>query len=123
MSGKHINVCCWKTDRLIILYLNGKVKSIHGPEINVIGHSREAANRDGSVKGSLSSPILCQEDDEGNVLIADYPNDRLLLFTTDCKWYDVTPGGVNRLNGALEKNGRLYVCSWVENSIIMFKIE
>ena len=98
------------------------MKSVHGPEIEIIDDSHEAASRGRTVKSRLRGPRLCQEDDEGNVLIADYANNRLLMFTSDCKWYDVTPGGdLNSPNGAVWLSGRLYVSSWVDKSITMFE--
>ena len=108
VSGQHIKVCCWKTNRFIILNLDGRLKSMYGPEIEVLNDSSEAANRDGSVKRRLCGPSLCQEDDEGNVFIADEFHDRLLLFTADNMWLDA---GFKRPTGAVSLNRRLYVSS------------
>ena len=119
--NKYIKVCCLRTGRLIILHLDGTVKSIHGPDIEVIGHNREAANHDGSVKSRLRYPSLSQEDNEGNLLIADYAHHRLMLFTADCKWHDVTPddGSICPV-GASWLDGRLYVISLLK-FITMFE--
>ena len=98
------------------------MKLIHGPKIKVQNNSREAANQYGLLRNRLRSPYLCQEDDEGNVLIADWAHDRLFLFTADCKWHDVTPnGGLKRPIGALSLNRRLYVISLLNKSITMFE--
>ena len=122
VSSQHIKVCCWNTSRLIILNLDGKLESIHGPEIDVIGHSHEAANRVVSVKSLLMCPYLYQEDNEGNVLIADCSNNRLLLFTAEGNWHDVTPDcGLMRPRGASWLNGRLYVGKLWNKSITMFE--
>ena len=104
-----------------VLNLDGKVKSIHGPDIEIQNNSREAANGDGSVKSRLLNPYLCQEDNEGNVLIC-YNTDRLMLFTAECKWHDATPvGGLKWPEGAVWLNGRLYVSSSWDKSITMFE--
>ena len=122
VSSQYIKVCCWITGRIIILNLDGQVKSIHGPGFEVQITFREAANRDGSMKRRLRKPYLCQEDDESNVLIVDCDHDRVLLFTADCLWYDVTPDGELRIPyGALLLCGRLYVSSWAYKSITMFE--
>ena len=98
------------------------MKSIYGPDIEIPHNASEAANRDGSVRSRLLGPLLCQEDDEGNVLIADGLNRRLLLFTAECKWHDVTPvGGLKWPEGAVWLNGRLYVSSSSDKSITMFE--
>ena len=122
VSSPHIKICCFETDRLITLTLDGIVKSVHGPEIDVIDDSSEAASRDGTVKRWLSNPYLCQEDDDGNLLITDGVNDRLLLFTAECKWHDVTPvGGLKWPRGALWLNRRLYIGNIDDSCITMFE--
>ena len=96
------------------------MKSIHGPKIEVQDYSSEGALRDGSRKSRLRCPHLCQEDNEGNALIADADNDRLLVFTADCKWHDVTPDvGLDGPTYASWSNGRLYVSSSFNRSITM----
>ena len=98
------------------------MKSIHGPEIEVIDDFNVAASRGGSVKSRLSGPRLCQEDGDGNALIADTLNDRLLLFTVDCKWHNVTPeGGLQCPTGALLLNGCLYVSHGIHRYITMLE--
>ena len=122
VNSRHINVCCWHTNRLTILNLDGEVKSIHGPDIEVQNNSRGARNRDRSMKSRIYGSSVCQEDDEGNVPIANYGHHRLLLFTSECKWHDVTPsGGLHFPRGAVWLNGRLYVISLFNKFITMFE--
>ena len=85
VSSQYITVCCWNTQRFIVLNLDGKVKSIHRPSIEINNNYSEAANRDGSIKSRLFCPSLCHEDDEGNVFITDELNDRLLFCSQRIK--------------------------------------
>ena len=98
------------------------MRSIHGPEIEVIDNSREAGSQQATVTTRLSGPYMFQEDFEGNVLVANCFKDSLLLFTNKGEWYDVTPnGGLRGPSGALWLYGRLYVSSWVDKSITVFE--
>ena len=73
------------------------------------------------MKRKLWSPVLRQEIDDGNFLITDEFKCRLLLFTADCKWYDVTPdAGLNWPSHVLWVNGRIYVRYWDTSSITMY---
>ena len=122
VSAQQIKVCCLDSDRLIILSLDGKVKSIHGPKIEIENNYSDATNRDGSVKSRLCGPILCQEDEHGNLIIANFRNNRLLIFTADCMWYAFAPdAGLSWPDCTLWLNGRLYAISWSHKSITLFE--
>ena len=137
-------MCCWDMSTLIILSADGVFKSKHGPEIEVIEDPRELAKSthggtDGDTtedftgettnqrevcKSELNGPHMCQEDNKGNMLIADCYNNRLLMFTSECKFLHVKAayGEFNRWpKDALLLNERLYVSSFRDESITLFE--
>ena len=119
--GEHINVSCRLSNKLIKLNLRGRVKSTQSLPIKVKTDSQDAVNREREETSHLSCPMLCQEDNNGNVLIADEFNNRLLVLTDDGVWHDVTPDhSFERPTGALWLNGCLYVSSGCNTSITMF---
>ena len=84
----------------------------------------------GSTPGSglkqLNSPLRCAIDKDGNVFVADYGNDRVLLLNRSLqpKWDLITVKNGLKSPSRLhldERNGRLYVGS--EEHILVFKIK
>ena len=110
VTEQHIKVCCSNRNILIILDHNVNVKAMHGPQIDITEYSREEVSHNEPVISMLSCPYLCQDDNEGNILVADCDNNRLLMYNAEGHVYNVTPQGIlDNPKCAVYFNQRLYV--------------
>ena len=87
----------------------------NGKVINTYG------DRGSEAAGDLNEPYLCQEDDEGAMLIADYGNDRIQVLDKWRSWSIVKMNTtVNGPNGAVYVNGTLYVVSLNDSKLYSY---
>ena len=98
VSKHHIACCTWKGSSIDIYSLDGEFKKSYGTY--------------GSDVGQLNYPYICDEDDAGNILIADKKNNRLQVMTPQGRFcvVNLTP----RMEGPIAAafyQGSVYVAS------------
>ena len=117
VNSTHIALSCRDCDTIYILDLHGKFKQSHGPAITLTMPSSSECE-----DSKINYPYICQEDDNGTILVADTSNDRMLVLTAEGHWRRV------KLNDDLQCprsavwwKGRLYVSTWDDETITMFQ--
>ena len=91
--------------------------------MNHAGHVLHTYSARGSHSDcKLHDPHLCQEDDEGVLLVADYGNDRLQILDEQRKWSIVNlEPKVNEPRGAVYVNGEIFVVSGSDKKLYSYK--
>ena len=119
VNEAEIKLSCANCNTIYILDTDGNLKQTHGPEIPIAVSSNSLSEGEHSY---LNRPLLCQEDYEGAVMVADFLNDRLFVLTAEGTWRNV------RLNGTLDAphdalwwQGRLYVGTFCDKKLTMFQ--
>ena len=121
VNSTHITLSCSDCNRIYVLDLNGKLKHSLCPDISFIMPSSPECKDEHSTKdGKLSWPHICQEDDDGAILVADRFNDRMLVLTAEGHWRRVRLSDkLKSPVGAVWMKGRLYVTN--DRKLTMFK--
>ena len=113
-----IKLSCSNRNAIYFLDTLGKLKQLLGPQVSVTESEGEHITE----ASKLLKPMICQEDDDGAVLVADMINDRMLVLTAEGQWRQV---GLNvRLlwpRDAVLLGGRLYVSTWGDNILTMLE--
>ena len=123
VNDSNIKCCCLNLNGIYILDTYGTVKTSRGPDINITQPpitGAESLHSKGTSR--LNWPLICQEDDDGAVLVADWCNERLLVLSEAGLWLQV------RLNhqlrwprGGMWWQRRLYVSTLEDKKLTMFE--
>ena len=122
VNSSNIKLSCWDCNKIYILKRNFTLTKSYGPDITVQSTLSNAPKDKSLSKASkLIWPRICQEDDDGAVLMTDSNNGLLALSTTG-QWSKM------KLNSellwprcAISWGGRLYVSTWVDEKLTMFQ--
>ena len=119
-----IKLSCYHCYSIYIVDIHGYLKQTHGPSIPITKtSSSESAGEHITEVCYLARPMICQEDDDGAVLVADRWNDHILVLTSEGQWrrvrlaYDM----LLRPRDAVFWGERLYVCTWDDDNLKMFE--
>ena len=108
IDNSTISLCSFYDYKICIMNHDGKVIKTYG-------------DRGSEAAGDLNEPYLCQEDDEGAMLIADYGNGRIQVLDKWRNWSIVKmQTAVNGPNGAVYVNGTLYVISLNDSKLYSY---
>ena len=123
VNTDEIKLSCFDLDSIYILETHGKFDQSYGPTITIIKSSRsESIGEPISEPSDLKQPIICQEDDDGALLVADRWNNRILILTAEGKWRQVRHNDwLWGPRDAVLWGGRLYVSTRLDNRLAMFK--
>ena len=70
---------------------------------------------EGSGKGQFVGPVDVTHDEDGNLYITDYGNNRVQLFNTARGKFLVTPGHISEPFGIKVSRDLVYISQWIEN--------
>ena len=88
VNSTGIRLSCWDCNMIYVLDAHGILKQTHGPRITIIPSSN-AASEHSMENSELTDPLICQEDDDGEVLLAEFSNNRILILTAEGHWRQV----------------------------------
>ena len=119
VDNEHIKLSCATFDTVYSIDTKGKLNRLHGPNISI----NTSFNSDHTTEASkLGTPMICQDNYNGTVLVADRLNDRLLVLTAERQWRRVRLN--DRLLGprdAVLWRGRLYVSTLGDDKLTIFQ--
>ena len=116
VSDDRILLCCREKDKLHVLSHSGELLQTHGryweeaTDDDIVGQTASGEPVYGPVV--RWGPRLCQVDDDGSALVADYVHDRLQVMEADGTWSVIELDQVVRHpKTAVWCNASLYVAS------------
>ena len=108
VSSSGIKLSYWDFNKIYVLDPHGTLNETHSPHILPILSSTSASEYS-TDHSKLNGPRICQQDDDGAVLVADFMNNRILILTSTGHWRQVKLNGeLQRPNDAVWLNGTLY---------------
>ena len=107
---------------MYVLDPHGTLRQALGLRITIIASSSSSSKHSDDESIEFKRPILCQEDGDDEVLLADPINDRMLIYTSQGYLRQVKQDDkLQQPWDAVWWNGTLYVSTWSDRKLTMFQ--